>query len=148
MYFVYMYVVCLVFEHVMAGWNNLPLFRNFPLGCFPVPSLSSNIRLYLSDDKVQRNAIRVTQFPCVLSLVVTGHKVQGKTLDNIILGSISKIHQYGKTGWLYVVLSRVKTLSGFFIMVKLCSDMKKFKPRYDVLDEMNRLRDLELKTVS
>lgn len=50
--------------------------------------------------------------------------------------------------WLYVVLSRVKTLSGFFTMVKLCPDIKKYKPRYDVIDEMKRLKDVEMKTIT
>lgn len=106
-------VVSIVFKHVLEGWKDMNLFKNFPTGSFPVGPFTNRIFVYLSG-KNEKSLIRVSQFPCVLSLVVTGHKVQGKTMDNIVLGSISSIHQYGTTGWLYVVLSRVKKLSGLF----------------------------------
>lgn len=123
------------------------LFTNFPNGSFPVCLMTNRIFVYLSGH-VEKCLIRVLQFPCVLSLLVTGHKVQGKSLNHVVLGSLSSIHQYGTTGWLYVVLSRVKKLSGLFTLVKLCTDVKKYKARVDVLKEMIRLEKIEKLTLS
>jgi hypothetical protein len=57
------------------------------------------------------------------------------------------IHHYGATGWIYVILSRVRTLSGLFLLVKLCSDVTKYKPRLNVMREMSRLREIEIRTL-
>ena len=64
-----------------------------------------------------------------MSIVLTGHKIQGLTVDSIILGSISKGHRSGVSGWLYVVLSRVKTIEGLFLMEKIEEDPTKYKIR-------------------
>ena len=52
-------------------------------------------------------------------------------------------HRYGSTGWLYVVLSRVRDISGLFTLVPLSTDRGKYKKRHDVLQEMDRLRAME-----
>jgi hypothetical protein len=78
---------------------------------------------------------------------MTGHKVQGLTTDTIVLGDISKRHQYGSSGWLYVILSRVRTLQGLTTLTRLTEDPSKFKQRKYVLDEMQRLRQIEEKTL-
>lgn len=139
-------VICIIFQHVLDGWKDMSLFKNFPNGCFPVSPLANRIFVYLPG-KPEKCGVRVLQFPCVLSLLLTGHKVQGKTLSNVVLASLSTIHQYGTTGWLYVVLSRVKKLSGLFTLVKLSLDVKKYKKRNDVLKEMSRLEKIETATL-
>lgn len=65
----------------------MKLFPSFPLGSFPVASFNNRTFAYLSG-ATEKTLIRVNQFPCVLSLIVTGHKIQGKTIDNVILGSL------------------------------------------------------------
>ena len=52
--------------------------------------------------------------PITNAVVLTGHKTQGMTLDNIVLDSMGDKHRYGSTGWLYVVLSSVRDISGLF----------------------------------
>jgi hypothetical protein len=64
---------------------------------------------------------KMLQFPVNLSLVVTGHKLQGMTLDTLILSEINLTHN-----WLYVLLSRVTTLNGLFLLKPLKREM--FKP--------------------
>ena len=59
---------------------------------------------------------------------------------SIILGGVAPIHQYGTTGWIHVVLSRVRTLSGVFLLVKLCEDVTKYRTRLVGMKEMERLR--------
>jgi hypothetical protein len=65
------------------------------------------------------------------------------TLDNIVLGSMGDKHRYGSTGWLYVVLSRVRDISGLYTLAPLSTDLSKYKKRHDVLEEMDRLRAIE-----
>jgi hypothetical protein len=59
------------------------------------------------------------QLPCVLSLVLTGHKTQGLTTDSIILACLAPKDKSGVSGWLYVILSRVKTIKGLFLREKI-----------------------------
>ena len=107
---------------------------------------AKNIRCKLGSSN-DSFSVTVDQFPCTLPNIITGHKVQGQSLNSIILGTLSPIHQYGTTGWIYVILSRVRTLSGLFLMVKLCTDVAKYKPRFHVMAEMKRLRAKEKNTL-
>ena len=48
-------------------------------------------------------------------MAITGHKLQGLSMDKIVVYDFD----YGKLNWNYVVLSRVRTLSGLFLMKPL-----------------------------
>ena len=50
---------------------------------------------------------------------------------------------YSCPNWVYVVLSRVTTLSGLYITEKLIEDMEKCRIRDDLLLEDQTLRDLD-----
>jgi hypothetical protein len=52
---------------------------------------------------------KIEQFPINLSLAITGHKLQGMTLDMLILCETNMT-----PNWLYVLLSQVTSLKGFF----------------------------------
>ena len=79
----------------------------------------------------------VKQVPVNASDAITGHKLQGLTKDNLIVYAWIK-----STSWIYVVLSRVRTLSGLFLVKRLrLSDIK--PPSRDYLSFMERLRKLE-----
>ena len=78
---------------------------------------------------------------------MTGHKVQGFSVDAIILGALGKHHKNGLSGWLYVVLSRVRTVDGLFLMEEIEQDPTKYILRSDVVKEMDRLRKIETKTI-
>ncbi len=51
--------------------------------------------------------------------------------------------QYGNTGWLYVVLSRVRDICGLYTLTPLSTDLSKYKKRNDVLKEIHRLQNIE-----
>ena len=54
---------------------------------------------------------RVTQIPVNSNIATTGHKLQGMSKDTLIVNSWN----YQFSNWIYVVLSRVRTLSGLFL---------------------------------
>lgn len=73
--------------------------------------------------------------------------MQGQTVKSIVLGAISHRYKYGEGGWLYVILSRVKSIEGLFLLTKVPNDPKKYKPRTDIIAEMQRLSRIEEKTI-
>ena len=83
--------------------------------------------------KNETNEVRRSQFPLVLAWATTIHKVQGLTLDQIVVDM--KGHAFN-TGQAYVAFSRVKSLQDLFI--------KNFNPASikvsaSVVSEMERL---------
>ena len=139
-------VVSLIFLHKITAWSNIQLFPSLPRGFFPIsPSKpQAKILRFSATSKVN---VSIKQLPCVLSLILTGHKVQGFSVVAIILGALGKHHKNGLSGWLYVVLSRVRTVDGLFLMEKIEQDPTKYILRSDVVKEMDRLRKIETKTI-
>jgi len=79
----------------------------------------------------------IMQFPVNQSLAVTGHKLQGTTVELLILAEINLT-----MNWLYVLLSRVTSLQGLYLMKPLKKSM--FKPICNNLKlELEWLRGLE-----
>jgi len=84
----------------------------------------------------------IIQFPINLSLAITGHKLQGMTVDMMILSEINL-----KQNWLYVMLSRVTSLQGLYLTRPLTRDM--FKPISNNLRrELEWLRGLEVQLLN
>lgn len=138
-------VRCLVFKHSLGNWAQQSLFRTLPTGCFPILPQKHFPRFKFDG---QITTVNVIQFACVLALVLTGHKVQGQSLRSIILGATSKQYVKGAHGWLYVILSRVRTLLGLCTFIRLPSDPRSYKPRTDVVNEMKRLLVIETATLA
>lgn len=89
-----------------------------------------------TNDKAPRldATIDLMHFPALLNYATTVHKLQGKSLDNLVVVDWSKTRN-----WAYVVLSRVRTLSGIFLSRPLPADID-FQPDPDYLSMMERLR--------
>ena len=68
-----------------------------------------------------------TQFPLISSSCTAGHKLQGCTVDNILVNS-----WYYGCNWVYVVLSRVKTLEGLYLRKQLSHDLLKYAQNHDM----------------
>ena len=73
------------------------------------------------------------QFPLTLAWAITVHKVQGLTLDEIVVDMKGSRFNPGQA---YVALSRVKKLEGLHI---INFNAKAIKASQDVKDEMKRL---------
>jgi len=99
-----------------------------------VPIKRQEVKFYTSRGRSSVQAIRI-QFPLSLAWGCTIHKVQGKTLDKIVVS----MQGNGRfmSGQAYVALSRIKMLSGLYI---LGFDESAIRVNPTVREEMNRLQ--------
>ena len=76
----------------------------------------ANIKFPLNGDTILTlgNA-KITQIPVNSNIATTGHKLQGMSKDVLIVNDWN----YRCTNWVYVVLSRVRTLAGLYLMKPL-----------------------------
>ena len=74
-----------------------------------------NVHLKMFDNMVTIGGMTKTQFPVNSNIATTGHKLQGMTKNILIVQSWN----YSFENRVYVVLSRVRTLSGLFLCQKL-----------------------------
>ena len=77
----------------------------------------------------------MTQFGINDNIATTVHKLQGVSLDNLIIHSWN----YAIKNWVYVVLSRVKTLKGLVLCKPLDID-RDYSCDQKLLDWENNLR--------
>ena len=71
-----------------------------------------------------------TQFPLISNSATTSHKLQGATVENIFVND----WRY-QSNWVYVVLSRVKTMNGLYIQTPLNTNPDKYR----LPDKMKRM---------
>jgi hypothetical protein len=79
-------------------------------------------------------SIRLRQFALNVNHATTGHKLQGKTLDKLFISSWSY-----STNWPYVLLSRVRTLSGLYLRKELMPATGKKARDYSMPKELDRM---------
>ena len=77
--------------------------------------------------KVQHRKMKATQIPILLNNATTGHKLQGSGVEELFVHNWSYV-----TNWVYVMLSRVKTMAGLYARNYLNPDLSKYalKPAY------------------
>ena len=139
-------VLSLILRHSLKLWENDHSFPSLPHGCFPLKYVSKNIVVPLGKNE-ERFTVKTTLFPCEISTILTAHKMQGQTVDSIVLGNLSPIHKYGRSGLIYVVFSRVTSINGLNLMVLLDENPLNYKPRIEIKEEMKRLKIIEKKTI-
>ena len=66
--------------------------------------------------------MRANQVPLLINNATTGHKLQGSGVDALFVHS-----WHYATNWVYVILSRVKTMKGLYLRMKLSGDLKKYR---------------------
>jgi hypothetical protein len=86
---------------------------------------------------------KMIQIPANSNDATTGHKLQGMSKDVIIVtswptGGLASIFK----NWEYVVLSRVRTLSGLYLVKPIDMD-KSFKPSPQLASYMDKIRKFE-----
>ena len=75
------------------------------------------------------------QFPLVSNSCTTGHKLQGSTCKSLLVNTF----HYGQN-WCYVVLSRVKTMSGLYLREKLSTDLSLYAMPQQMVQMLEKLR--------
>ena len=100
------YILC---EHYPDSLCKIKTFKLIP------ESDSAKINLKMQGQIMAIGGVNITQFPVNSNIATTGHKLQGMTKDALIVHSWSYSFQH----WIYVVLSRVCTLSGLYLCRKL-----------------------------
>ena len=123
--------------------KNIETITNLP-GFFEVERKTASLAVDW-DSNFKGVQTQMSQFPIVTAFAITGHKTQGATLKNILVCSF-KGHSSGKSGWLYVVLSRVKSLKNIFILKKLPTELSHYKSRPKVKIELDRIKTNSVQT--
>ena len=107
----------------------------------PVKS-TATVDVSLDDSVNERTLIKqviITQIPINMNDATTGHKLQGMSVNQLLVTSWSFMEN-----WIYVVLSRVRTLKGLFLLKSL---PKKSLEKFGVPPELKafeyRMRELE-----
>jgi energy-coupling factor transporter ATP-binding protein EcfA2 len=78
---------------------------------------------------------KITALPLVLNSATTGHKLQGKSVDNLLVS-----HWNNAQNWAYVVLSRVRTLKGLHLRSVLPNDIN-WDPPPELLRMLESFRE-------
>ena len=90
------------------------VYKRIDAGAVPISKAEVSFRTKRTDND---NTVNVTrkQFPLVLSWAVTIHKVQGMTMDSIVVDMSREKGRY-MNGQAYVAFSRVRTYEGLHII--------------------------------
>jgi hypothetical protein len=97
-------------------------------------------RIKVRPGKPSSPEIQRLQFPLTLAWACTVHKVQGLTLDNIVVSFDLKRQKCFNFGQVYVALSRATSLKGLHILGTLESKHIRANPK--VQEEYKRLREI------
>lgn len=106
-------VESLQYEH----WPNPPKYIPRVFNLTP-ETYSSAIALLISNEcelKLKIGNVRIKQIIVNSNAATTGHKLQGMSKDILIVNS----WEYNTPNWIYVVLSRVRTLNRLYLINSL-----------------------------
>jgi len=89
----------------------------------------------------EKSTLKLTQFPININVGTTCHKLQGATKSFLVITEFD----YATENWIYVALSRVKTLSGLFLLKPI--NFQKIRVSQKLLNEMEGLERRETLTL-
>jgi hypothetical protein len=126
-----------------------PLATNFdqlPNAIMPIFPIERSI-------SVKGLSVRRKQVPICPAFRLTDYKVQGSTLSSAILDLKNDPSRRGQDSHrkycsLYVQLSRLKSFRGLHLLQAITAEDLRFSPDPDLLVEMERLCDLQTKTLA
>lgn len=88
--------------------------------------------------------VKITQIPINMNDATTGHKLQGMSKDKLIVTSWSFM-----SNWVYVVLSRVRTLNGLYLLKPLPEDsLDKFRVPTELREFEDRMRAIQVQVIA
>ena len=104
--------------------------------CVPIERLEATFSL--NKKKYSPHSVKRNQFPLMLSYACTIHKVQGLTLDRVVISFNLERQRTFNPGQMYVAMSRVKTIEGLFFTGNFTASA--FICNNKVKEEYTRLR--------
>ena len=105
--------------------------------CFEVKSMQRTFKAKIKDGKkITKHEMRGTQFPLISNTATTGHKLQGSSLMALLVNR----WYYGKN-WVYVVLSRVRSMAGLYLLQPLLKQLDKYEVDVNMLGMLKRFRE-------
>jgi len=114
-----------------------------PPGIVPVRPITERVNFKKA---TSRNfSLYATQFPLIAGFALTCEKVQGLTMDKIILTNLRGYRRACPRSSLYVALSRVRKLSDLYLTEPLTmEDLHYFRPTQSLIHELERLERLAI----
>ena len=106
----------------------------------PIKPILAKIKLY--PGKSSSPEIQRLQFPLALAWACTVYRVQGPTLNKLVISFELFKQRSFNYGQIYVALSRATSLQGLYVLGKLEHKHIKVDPR--VIEENERLRNTSL----
>ncbi|ETO59069.1 hypothetical protein F444_22555, partial [Phytophthora nicotianae P1976] len=134
----------------------VPIRAGIDVDLFPVfffatqPFKKTKISLPPAPDGQRRYVeVKLQQFPFVCAVGSTVYKVQGETLDAmVVVDWTSSNHLINKPQQCYLLVSRVTSRNAFYSLTPLTSKLAKWaKPPQTTLDEDKRLNVLSARTL-
>ena len=102
------------------------------------------IKMKLNGNRpVKLTGTSLIQFPVNIDIATTVHKLQGMTKDCLVIADFN----YKEPNWIYVVLSRLKSIKGLFLLKPL-DITKGIGPTDELIRETIRMEKLEFDTLS
>ena len=89
----------------------------------------------LGDEEVVTD-MKGFQFPIISNSCTTGHKLQGSGLDELYVND-----WLCEANWVYVILSRVRTLNGLYLQHPLSEDLSKYAKPPEMKAMLKHFRD-------
>lgn len=108
-------------DYIVLKWKEGSL-RQGTFKLFPTKSTFTADFPFPVDGKLTREKIPISleHLPAVLNYATTVHKLQGQSLDSLV---ITEWAPNNFRGWAYVALSRVKTIDGLYLLSPLPDDL-------------------------
>ena len=115
---------------------------------FIIEPVERKFNVLKSDNSTKTISISRTQFSLSPTFSLTSYKIQGKTVDNLIVDLKKPNNRSLDFAYTYVALSRVRCLNDLMILRPFEKDILKVNIPEDLKDEMIRLKDIEKQTIS
>lgn len=88
------------------------------------------------EDETLHVSMKANQFPLISNSCTTGHKLQGCSMDEILVNDWNY-----RQNWTYVVLSRVRTMKGLYLREPLSLDLTKYALKPEIIAMLRKFEE-------
>ncbi|MHA7865818.1 MAG: hypothetical protein ACX93J_15995, partial [Flagellimonas marinaquae] len=123
-------------DHIVCGWEEGTRFRG-TFKIFPKKAtfnVKFPLRINDTTTVTVDTPLTIVHLPIVRNSATTGHKLQGKSVDELVVAQWVNL-----PNWPYVVVSRVRTIEGL-LLLKPLPDNISFEAPVEYTNMMKRLR--------